>query len=103
MTNKTYAKQLAEIFKVCKINKVEPIEIKFSDLHIVLGESTKPLVTLKSQTRGMRKKARQITEVATLQEDFDASRELTEIMHLEDPAGFERAYIEGELGEEKAN
>lgn len=100
---KSYKKQLEEIFKVCKTYKVEPKEIKLGDLHIVLGESTKPPETITPQTRGVKRKARKITEQSGLQEDFEIVQEFTETLHLENPAEYERAIVEGELSEETVN
>ena len=98
MKDKFSIKELAKVLKLCKNSNVT--EIKLGDLHIVLGESEKPLVTVPLQARGAKRKAKKIADKSELQESFDAAQEFTETLHLEDPAAYERAVIEGELGEE---
>ena len=99
MEKKFSIKDIEKISDICKTKGIGTFE--YLGLKIVLGASTDPLDTAIPLTRGMKRKAKIIAEGTDYQEAYNAAQEFTETLHLEDPSAYERAVIEGELGEEE--
>lgn len=91
-------KELKEFFKLCRKNKVA--NIKFNGVEVVfLDQTNPPPVRLnKSQVKKLEETAKQNLE----RDNVNFSEEQIENMHIEDPAAYEEALIEGELESDRA-
>lgn len=102
MENKLISlKELAKLIKICKTEGVSSLQ--YGEIQLSMVAPEKPSMTPAPQARGSAKKALEVSEKQDLQTQFDLARESIEVMHVEDPVGFEQALINGELDEAKEN
>ena len=92
-------KDIDKITDFCKARGVTSFE--YLGLKLVLEASTESPETVVIPTRNTKRKARTIARRTDDQESYNMAQEFTETLHLEDPAAYERAIVEGELGEEE--
>jgi hypothetical protein len=94
-------KEIAKLIKLCKTNDVSSLKVQ--GLEISIGATASSPMTPNAHARGSAKKALEVEEKGSLQEQMNLAERVIETMHVEDPAAFEAMLISRELGEEKNN
>lgn len=101
VTEKFTLKDIAKLIRVCKTNGVSHYE--YGDLKLSFDVTENPSKTPSPQARGSAKKAIQIEEKGSLQEQMNLAQHVLETLHVEDPAAFEALLIDREISEAKEN
>jgi hypothetical protein len=98
MDKKYSIKELEKLMKSCHNMGVS---LEYRDLKISVVATENSSTTPAPQARVSAKKASQITEIANLQDQYDAAQLALDTLNVANPSAYEALLMQGALGEEK--
>lgn len=89
-------KNLEKLIKFCRNNGV--VELNYENMHVKFDNSSP---SFQKPSQAVTRNAKKTAKIAEIQEQYNLVNEELEVSHLEDPAAYEEAIVQGLLQREE--